>query len=190
MNTQQTIAQRRTIDPDDFNGNIINDNDFKDIMDAANWAPTHGLTEPWSFIIFKADDCKKFGQIHAELFKQNTNPEHFLQKKYDKILHRADKCSHVIICTNKRGTAKNIPDIEEICATSAAIQNILLAATEKNIATFWSTGGMCHTNEFKHFFGYNDEDTVLGILYIGYTEKPLPAAKRNSAIEDKIRYYK
>lgn len=189
MNVQQIIANRRTIDPDDFNGEIIADKDFREIMEAANWAPTHGLTEPWHFVIFKADACKTFGEIHARLFKENTSAEHFLQKKYDKILHRADNCSHVVVCANKRGTAKNIPNIEEICATSAAIQNILLAATEKNIATFWSTGGMCHTNIFKTYFGYEEEDSVLGILYLGYTNKPKPEAKRNTTIDTKIRYY-
>jgi nitroreductase len=190
MNIEQIIANRRTIDPDNFNGNIIPDDDMQTILEAANWAPTHGHTEPWNFIIFKGEDCKKFGQIHATLFKNNTEPKHFLQKKYDKILHRADNCSHVIICTNKRGTANNIPDLEEICASSAAIQNMLLVATAKNIASFWSTGGFCHHPTFKAHFGYQEEDTVLGILYLGYSNLPLPAGKRNSNIETKIKYYK
>jgi nitroreductase len=183
------IKERRTIDPDVFNGKIVADDIIQKMMEAANWAPNHGQTEPWDFIVFKGENCKKFGEIHAELFKQNTAPEHFLQKKYDKLLHRADNCSHVIICTNKRGNSKNIPALEEICATSAAIQNMLLAATEHHVATFWSTGGMMHEDCFKRYFNYSAEDTVLGVIYVGYTNQPIPEGRRNTDGRAKVRFY-
>lgn len=184
-----TIKQRRTIDPEDFNGNYIDDAIIHQLFEAANWAPTHGYTEPWHFIVFKHEQCRQFGQIHAGLFKEHTPPELFLEKKYDKILHRADNCSHVIICTNKRGNSKNIPDIEEICATSAAIQNLLLAATAVNIATFWSTGGMCHHAAFKTFFNYKEEDTVLGVIYVGLTNEKNLIGKRTTTAMEKVVYY-
>ena len=183
------IQQRRTIDPDTFNGKIIPDTVINNMLEATNWAPNHGHTEPWDFIVFKGEDCKEFGKIHAELYKNNTPKEHFLEKKYDKLLHRADLCSHVIICTNKRSNSKNIPDLEEICATSAAIQNLLLAAEANGVATFWSTGGMTHHNAFKVYFNYTEQDTVLGVIYTGYTEQPIPEGKRNTDYTAKVYYY-
>lgn len=184
------IKHRRSIDPDDFNGEMVADNIINQMLEAANWAPTHGLTEPWHFIVFKGNDaCLKFGEIHANLYKDNTEKQLFLEKKYNKLLHRAAKCSHVIVCTNKKGNSKNIPVLEEICATSAAIQNLMLVATDNNVATFWSTGGMMHHNCFKSYFGYSDDDTVLGVIYIGKTDKPIPEGKRQTDITTKVSYF-
>ncbi len=191
MNTISDIIQkRRTIDPDCFNGKIVPKVIIDKMLAATNWAPNHGHTEPWDFIIFEGHEkCKEFGVIHANLYKANNTPEHFLQKKYDKLLHRADNCSHVIICTNKRGNSKNIPDLEEICATSAAIQNLLLVAQENGVATFWSTGGLTHHNAFRAYFGYSEKDTVLAVIYIGYTDVEIPEGKRNSDFSNKVKYY-
>ncbi len=41
------IKARRTITPKDFNGNEVTKEEIKDILEAANWAPTHKKTEPW-----------------------------------------------------------------------------------------------------------------------------------------------
>ncbi len=41
------IKARRTITPKDFNGNEVTQEELKDILEAANWAPTHKKTEPW-----------------------------------------------------------------------------------------------------------------------------------------------
>jgi nitroreductase len=188
MNILDTIKKRRTIDPDVFTGEIVPEQDIKKMLEAANWAPTHGFTEPWRFVVYNRNEVQDFGDFHAELFKNLTAPEHFLEKKYDKIKYRAKNCSNVIVCINKRGDKSNIPEIEELAATSAAIQNMLLVATANNIATFWSTGGMCYHDEFKKYFGFGDNDKVLGIIYVGKYDGEYPEGKRNSDWQDKVSW--
>lgn len=184
------IKERRSIDPDKFNGKIIPENIIEQMMEAAHWAPTHKFTEPWDFILFKGEGCKQFGKIHAELYKKHEPEEYFLEKKYEKLLHRADLCSHVIICTMKRNLQHKLPEIEEICAASAAIENMLLVATANDVATFWSTGGLTHHDSLKKYFNYSAEDKILGVIYIGYAEDKCPEGKRLSLIAEKYRYYK
>jgi len=41
------IKSRRTITPKDFNGNEVTQDEMRDVLEAANWAPTHKKTEPW-----------------------------------------------------------------------------------------------------------------------------------------------
>ena len=74
-----------------------------------------------------------------------------------------------------------IPQIEEISATAAAIENILIGAAAANIASFWSTGGMTHKPAMKEFLGLKDEDIVMGIIYLGYTDNVHNRQKNNSA---------
>lgn len=186
MNILDIIKERRSIDPDLFSGEIVSEEIIKNMLESANWAPTHGFTEPWRFVVYNRNKVQDFGNFHAELFKKLTTPEHFLEKKYEKIKYRAKNCSNVIICINKRGDKSNIPEIEELAATSAAIENMLLVATANNVATFWSTGGMCYHDEFKKYFGFSDSDKVLGIIYVGKYNNVQHEGKRNTNWDEKV----
>ena len=123
------IKNRRSIKPAKMNGKIIPDELVKDILLLADWAPTHGRTEPWRFVVYSGNKVKEFCRQHAELYKANTTAETFKQESYDKLLHNGDLASHITIAIMQRGNLPKIPVLEEIIATSAAIQNILLGAT-------------------------------------------------------------
>jgi hypothetical protein len=52
------IKARRTIKPSTMNGNKIPNGHIASILELADWAPNHGSTEPWRFIVF--EDPKQF----------------------------------------------------------------------------------------------------------------------------------
>jgi len=179
------IRRRRSSKPVKMNGKKISDEQVKELLELANWAPTHGRTEPWRFIVFSGEKRKEFCYQHAELYKSHTPAENFLQPTYDKLLHNGDQASHIVMAIMKRGNNPKIPALEEIAATAAAIQNVLLGATAAGIASFWSTGGMTHHQVMKDFLQVNEEDVVMGILYLGYTDEKTEG-KRQTLIEDKV----
>lgn len=188
MSTLEIIKNRRSIDPDDFNGEMVSNQIIERMLEAANWAPTHGYTEPWRFIVFEGEKTKVFGELHGDLYKKLTPVEQFLQKKYEKIRYRSINCSHVIVCVNKRGEKSNIPELEEIAATSCAIQNMLLVATAHEVATFWSTGGMCYHPAMREALGFAEQDQVLGFIYVGKYAGEIPDGKRNSEWNEKVEW--
>ena len=190
MTILEIIKERRTIKPEQFNGKIIPNEMIRELLEAANWAPTHGFTEPWRFVVFSGKDgVEQFGKIHAGIYKQETPAEQFLQKKYDTILHKPDLASHLIVMINKRGENANIPEKEELAATACAAQNILLVAAEKNIAVYWGSGGMCYHPALKIHFGFNEADKVIGFLYLGYSDVEHPKGFRNTGIEEKTIWF-
>ena len=77
--------------------------------------------------------------------------------------------------------------LEEIAATAIAVQNILLGATAKNIATFLSTSGMTHTPAMKNFLNLRDEDAVIGLVYLGYNDERIEG-KRQTEMEQKLTW--
>ena len=123
-----------------MNGKKIPDYQVRSLLELADWAPTHGLTEPWRFVVYTnpTDFCHQ----HAFLYKEHTPSENFSEASYNNLYTQGDKASHVIIAIMKRGDLPKIPVKEEVEAVACSIQNILLGATALNIASFWSTGGM------------------------------------------------
>lgn len=164
------ITHRRTIKPGQMNGQRIPDEYMQHLLALADWAPTHGNTEPWRFYIYAGPEkARSFCEAHAALYREDAGAA-FDTAKYDKLLHMGDKASHIIIAVMKRGMLEKIPALEEIAATSAAIQNLLLGAAAMGIAAYWGSGGMILKPAMKTFLELGPDDVVLGALYLGYSE--------------------
>jgi nitroreductase len=179
------IKNRRSIKPVKMNGKKIPDEQVWELLKLANWAPTHGRTEPWRFIVYSGNKVKEFCHQHAELYKTHTPKEKFEQANYDKHMHNGDLASHIIIAIMQRGGSPKIPALEEIAATAIAIQNILLGATAAGIASFWSTAGMVHHPAMKDFLQLNKEDIVMSLAYLGYSDEQVEG-KRQTEIGEKV----
>ena len=193
-NTLQTvdigdiIKARRTVKPDKMNGRIIPDDTIVEVIAMADWAPTHAHTEPWRFIVIGHNRVKEFTARHAQLYEQHTDPKSYTPEKGSKLQSLGENVSHIIIAWMKRIPSHKIPVIEEIAATSAAIQNLLLAATSKGIVSFWSSSGLTHHQSMKNEFKLGDEDLILGIIYLGYSDEPFKEGNRAIPLSEKIEW--
>lgn len=185
---KQNILNRRNIKPEKMNGKQIDEAIIAELLELANWAPTHKLTEPWRFVVFTEESLAKFASYHALLYKQETPKEKYLQKKFDRLLSRAQNASHIIAVVNKRDEKARVPELEELAATSIAVQNIWLGATALDIACYWGSGAMTYHPAMKEHLGFNASDQVLGLFYLGYTDDAQPEGKRLSESKAKISY--
>ncbi|WP_276496436.1 nitroreductase family protein [Pontibacter litorisediminis] len=184
----RVITLRRTTKPPKMNGQRIPDTQVQQLLELADWAPTHGHTEPWRFIVYADAAVKGFCQQHAALYEQNTPADKFLNEKYEKLLHMGEKASHVVVAYMRRGDLPKIPELEEIAATSCAIQNLLLGATALNIASYWGSGGMAYHPSMKKHLQLREQDVVLGILYLGYAENAAHEGKRTVPLPEKVTW--
>ena len=60
----------------------------------------------------------------------------------------------------------NIKNMEHIAATSAAIQNVLIGATARNIPNYWSSGGIIRTEKIASFLKIPIDQILLGALFL------------------------
>jgi nitroreductase len=181
----EIIKDRRSIKPVKMNGKKIPNEQVRELLKLANWAPTHGRTEPWRFVVYAGEKVKEFCHQHAELYRSHTPSEKFEQANYDKLFHNGDLASHIAIVIMQRGDSPKIPVLEEIAATAMAIQNILLGATAQDITTFLSTGGMTHHQAMKDYFQLKEQDIIMAILYLGYSDEQIEG-RRKTEIEEKV----
>ncbi len=178
------IKNRRSTKPALFNGHKIPDEQIEQLLELADWAPTHTFSEPWRFVVYSGDKVNEFSKQHALLYQQFTPTEKFMQGKFDGIISNGGKSSHIIVCIMKRSNEK-IPAMEEMAAASCAVEHILLGATALDIAALWSTGGMVLHPAMKNHFQLNEQDEILGVLFLGYSEEKMEG-KRKIALNEKI----
>ena len=87
----------------------------------------------------------------------------------------------------KRDPNKKFPEVEEICATAAAVQNIYLSVSAFGLGGYWTTGGVTYNEKAKPFFGLEADDKLLGFFYIGHVAVPSPDKSR-APLEQKVEW--
>ena len=191
MNLKDLIERRRNVKPSFFTGEVIPDSDVLAILNTANLAPTHGYTEPWRFVVFSGNALEDFANFQSKLYESLTPNERFEKRKFTKLKETPLLASHIIAIAVSPVEKSKIPLIEEIVATSCAVQNMLLTAAANNIAVHWTSGGMTYTEEMKSFLGCKTKDLILGFLYLGKApDKINKEGKRVSLISEKITWNK
>ncbi|HEY9767121.1 MAG TPA: nitroreductase [Coleofasciculaceae cyanobacterium] len=183
----ELMRSRRSTKPRLFNGNKINDNIIWEILENSNWAPNHGLTQPWRYKVFNGSGLNKLAEFQANLYQQTTSEAEFKLEKYERMKTNILKSSHVIaICMERQKSAK-ILEIEEIEAVACSVQNMALTAAAYQICSFWGSGGVTYTQELKEFLGLGAKDKCLGYLYLGYSDSPTTKSRRDP-IKQKVEW--
>lgn len=193
MNNFETVAanirNRRSTKPAVMNGQRIDDALILQLLELADWAPTHAMTEPWRFVVYAGEHLKKYVADQAGLYKRYTPVEKFILSKYNNLLELGQTLSHIIVVYMHRGHNPNIPELEEICATAAAVENMLLGASALGIAALWSTGGMTYSQQLKDYLQLEEKDVTIGQLYLGYSDT-VKDGTRAVPLANKIRWVK
>ena len=179
------IKGRRTVYPYAYSEKEIEYSILEKIMEAATWAPNHGMTEPWRFRVFKNDERSTLANFLFSTYKSLIKGDDFNEKKAEKLKIWPLKSAAIIAVAMKKGENPKIPLIEEERAVAAAIQNMLLMAYSYGIGSYWSTGKVVYSNEMKSYLGIDKDDQLIGLIYFGYPRDEIQSKKRSS-INDKM----
>ncbi len=176
----EALKNRRSIYPNMYASRPIEQEVIESILESANWAPTHKLTEPWRFMVFHGQGLQRLAQFQANLYKQvQTEAGNYKEEQYQKLLNKPLLASHIIAIGMKRDEKARVPEIEEISAVACAVQNMYLAANAQGVGCYWGTGGVTYYPEAKSFFGLAPEDKLMGFMYMGYLKNDhWPEGKR------------
>lgn len=184
----EVIQKRRSVFQQQYSGESVNDTIVRQMLDNANWAPTHKLTEPWRFVVFSGPGLKKLADFQADLYKKIAMADgSYKEDRYQNLLTKPMLSSHIVAVCMKRDEKKSVPEIEEIGAVFCAIENMYLTATAYGVGAYLSTGGITYFEEAKEFFGLSKEDKLLGFFHVGMPKNSLPEGKRRP-LEEKVKW--
>ncbi len=181
------IRHRRTVKPKALSDRSIDEAIVREILENANWAPTHGMTEPWRFVVFTGGARGELAELLAATYKKITPPESFKPNKYESYGVNPLKAPVVIAIVMKRQESEKIPETEEVQAVACAVQNMHLTAAAHGIGGFWSSNAAAVSDQMKQFLGFGQKDRVLGLFYLGYPSGEWPQSER-TPIDGKVTW--
>lgn len=121
--------------------------------------------EPWRFYVLSAEQCRAMAK---SLPKENAG-------KIPAMLAAADVLFLATWLPNPPENQKLAPgqlfdptlaNMEHIAAASAAVQNLLLAATARGIANYWSSGGILRSHSVFEDLQISTREILLGAIFL------------------------
>jgi nitroreductase len=140
-----------------------------ELLAVARLAPTHHLNQPWRFRVVGPETLAELKRAAGEKEAQK--------------LDRAP----TLVAASAALTGDLVMDEEDVCASAAAIMLVLLAATERGIATYWRTPAVLRTRPGRDALGIPAGERFLGLLHFGTAARE-PAPREREPVESYVEF--
>jgi len=179
----QAIQSRRAVMQNSFTQEEVSKEDIQTILEAANAAPTHKRTQPWRFVVFRKEGLERLGTELARIYKNITPTEKYSEMAEQNMAKKATMSNVAIaIVVNYTG---DVPEWEELAATSCAVENLWLAAHSLGLGGYWATPGLIH--HMGEFLKLEENQKCIGLFYLGHHNSE-PRTPARSPIDEKVRW--
>ncbi|HMN43991.1 MAG TPA: nitroreductase [Povalibacter sp.] len=136
------------------------------IIGAGARAPDHGRLRPWRFVVLQGEARRTLADAMADLLRRK-NPEATAEDLDGE--RRKPMRAPTIVVVAAHITKGKIPEIEQVLAVGAAVQNMMLAAGALGYGAMWKTGGAAYDAGVKQALGLAADDHIVAFLYLGTT---------------------
>lgn len=183
LSVREAIIGRRSVK--NFNGQPVDLENINSILEDARWAPTHGLRNPWRFIVAANKEYIKFQDVLKEygVPKWKELSEEELEKQMKKF-----RTPGAVVFVVVQEDARQKERLEDYAAASALIQNAMLLAWDQGIGTCWKTPPFIDNPKFREELGVKPGERIMSMLQFGYYDD-IPKGRVRTPLEDVVTYY-
>jgi nitroreductase len=164
------------------------------LLEAAVRAPNHFLNQPWRFTVITGKAREELGAVFEATLREQMKDEPDEKKVEGQAMGERTKLlrAPVVIAVGVKQDPeeKRIPAFENLAATAAATQNLLLAAHGMGLGAYWRSGNNVFDPKVKEWLGLEPHDDLISFVYIGYPDpdgEPRPRRDREEP-ESKTRW--
>ncbi len=140
-----------------------------ELLELARLAPNHHLTQPWRFRVL--------GPAALARLKEAAGPSEAAK------LDRAP----TLVVASAALSGDLVQDEEDVCATAAAVMLVLLAATERGLASYWRTPGVLRTARGREALRIPQGERVLGLIHLGPPARE-PAPREREPVDSYVEF--
>jgi len=179
------IKSRRSIFPNQFTSQNLSKDQILQLLEAANWAPSHRKTNPWRFKVFQGESLTLLADKITAAYTRTTPEKNFSAFKLKKSVEKVMSSGAVIAICMQRDLKDRVPEWEEIAATAMAVQNMWLLTGELGLGGYWSSPG--YISDMQEELKLAEGERCLGFFYLGEYRDENPQGDREP-IEDKVTW--
>ncbi len=176
MDLIEAIKERRTVRS--FKSDPIPQAVLDDIFEAGMWAPSHGNSQPWEFVVVGAQSRGKLlGLLRTkaeELLASPDLPEP-KRKAIESLKEDFGGAPYMVAVLSQPGE-KPLDAVENPASAAAAVQNMCLAAWSRGVGSVWLSVGAAPPS--RPILGVPEGAQVVALLAMGYPEELPPAPPR------------
>ncbi len=183
---EEIIRNRKSVYPRFFTDQPVSDSEIWQLLEAANWAPTHRMTEPWRFIVLQGEKKEALGDFLAAAYKEQHAESGFSERKFHSKKEKAVKSSAVIAIILQRDPEERLPEWEELAAMSASVQNLWIMACSMGLGGYWSSPKAIIGR--PEFLALPEGQTCYGLFYLGHHNMP-EVPRERKPIADKVQWW-
>ncbi|SDO11952.1 nitroreductase family protein [Alkalicoccus daliensis] len=175
----KAIRERRSIKKD-YLDIPVTEKFIMGILEEAVWAPTHGLREPWRFIIVPTENKNQFVEDMITFFPEERREN---RRKYFE-----QPAAFLIVIMPKSEEQKK--QDEDFGAVSCLIHNFQLLAWEKDLGVVWKTNPHIYDPGVEKLLDLETNEKIAGFLHLGFFEKnnSVKAQPRTSPLKKSTIY--
>ena len=165
------------------------------ILDAANWAPSALNRQQWEFLIITGKKILELGESYRSTLDEylshwDSSPMRgFITR--DEFIRFAGTYGGAPVVIVVLTPVDELPNfhLANIESASAAVENLLLAATALGLGTCWMTGPLRDESGLRRILAIPDEKEIVAVTPLGYPEKiPATPPRIDPAMEQKVRW--
>lgn len=157
---------------------------IESMLEAANWAPSHGDTEPWRFTVFMAEGRARLADLF-ESAQRDLKPDAPTEAARARAFAAPVWIAIGLVPgLNEEGLPKMPPE-EEVMAVSCAVQNLHLMARAHGLGGKWHSKGLSIHPSVAESLGLRPPSRLLGFFMCGWPSIEWPDGVRG-AWEDKV----
>lgn len=151
----------------------VDDTVLDELFELASWAPCHKRTWPWRFCVVRGNSRLELGRSVAEAMRLNGDEAH----RIDKARTKYARTPVVVVVGSAPGDSPNRTD-ENRDATAAALQNFMLGASARGLATYWGSCPKGANDIVAEFCGFEPGTFVMSLTYVGWSIEDVVAPER------------
>jgi nitroreductase len=137
---------------------------IEELCELATWAPNHKKTWPWKFASLTGAARARLGEAFvADMLDRDFGDE----GKREKTRTKYTRTPNILVVGCTPHEKPTLHD-ENRDSVSAAVQTLLLGATARGIATFWSTPALVDAPHALAECGFAPDDRIIAVIYLGY----------------------
>lgn len=141
--------------------------DLDRILRAGVRGPDHGRLGPWRFVILEGPARDVLANAMVEALKRKL-PD-CTEAMVGAERAKAARAPMVLVVAARVDPTHKVPEIEQVMAVAAGVQNMLLAASALGYGTMWKTGDAAYDPTVKAALGLDAADHIVSFLYLGTT---------------------